>query len=103
MPPRKLEQKLEAGGAADGVRAERAGAKSRGAQRWRIAVSWLCARGVRGPINHDRLRAMRPAMRRGRDEDLRPQHCFCIQVTYAPAMRPAQAEPAAILAQPHGY
>ena len=63
----------------------------------------LCARDVRRPINHDRLRAMRPAMRRGRDEGLRPQHCFCIQVTYAPAMRPAQAEPAAILAQPHGY
>ena len=40
---------------------------------------------------------MRPAMRRGRNEDLRLQPCFCIQVTYAPAMRPARAEPAAIL------
>ena len=49
MPPRKLEQKLEAGGAAEGGRAERAGVKPRGAQRWRIGVSWICARGVRHP------------------------------------------------------
>ena len=66
---------------------------------WHARVQFLklCARDVRRPINHYKLRAMRPAMRRGRNEDRRLQPCFCIQVTYAPAMRPARAEPAAIL------